>query len=687
MKVQRNGRLKKSVTLMLILALALSLIVAGSAEHWSNNPTIPTETRNTDTVQVDTVSQLVTFGQKAAWTDVGNGEAKVELSFDGAEYVMKEIKGYDFAIILDGSGSANVDATKTAATTFAANMFAQNSDAHFTVIRNDINMDVLIENSNNLTAIQTAIDNIAQPVSYNADYVAPSCEVAYALHKATGRTNKLMIVIMTDGDFCSMPSMYKGTGYSFTTEHRGDTYTVEASGALRGSHIPDESYTSSIGVEYFPTEEGFSENQTKGVYTITKNGVPIYTPDTNNYFHQWRATWAKILFMHEYTQKPMREDGVIFATICTTKYTRPNLTYAQLVAQECFGNFSPRQISDPGFCFELNGNTAQDYLDAFSDLETTITTKVVKMSTTIDNRYFTVDETALAASLPADCTYEVQNTTRGGVAVQDVEIFYQMDGEQTLDVSVSVPITINADIPKSAFVEGTHLPVVYDGGAPDGVASCKFVDTSSANVSIHTKQVYINASAFLPEGFDDDLFEATAENVILCGHWDDESSGYVVFWVSYDGAPITQDHLDYLTTACAPALHWKDISREFHTKGAAALTGVTDGIYAQVKVAVNVNASGVSAIKMAAGNVELATGYVITPGDVSAIYGTINAADQGAMTRVINNMPGTVFPQKGLANNFDFEMMDMNKDNLINAADIGQLSRIVNQIDWIKYTL
>ena len=187
--------------------------------------------------------------------------------------------------------------------------------------------------------------------------------------------------------------------------------------------------------------------------------------------------------------------------------------------------------------------------------------------------------------------------------------------------------------------------------------------------------------------YSDELFEATAENVILRGDWARESSGDVVFWVSYDGAPITQAHLDAVTFTCAPALRWENVGRALHTKGAAVLTGVTNGNFAQVKVSVGVNASGVSAITMTGTSAELATGYVITPGDVAAVYGILNASDIGAINRIVNNNPGTVFPLKGLANNFDFEMMDLTKDgNIINASDAGALNRIVNELSTIGTT-
>ena len=294
-----------------------------------------------------------------------------------------------------------------------------------------------------------------------------------------------------------------------------------------------------------------------------------------------------------------------------------------------------------------------------------------------------MDEAALESILPEDCTYKITNTTRDGVAVQDVQIIYELMGPAALSVNVSVPVTIHSDIPRAAFDSDKFLPVVYDGTAPDGAAGCLFTDLNGVNQSINTKQVYIDATDFVT-GYDDALFEATAENVILRGNWAQESSGDIVFWVSYDGAPITQDHLDAVTfTTSAPALRWENVSRVFHTKGAAVLTGVTDGNFAQVKVSVGVNASGVSVITMAGESSELAIGYVITPGDTSVTYGIVNASDIGAISRIVNNIQGIVFPLKGFVNNFDFEMMDMTKDGLINASDAGALSRIINEITAI----
>ena len=923
MKVQRNGRLKKSITLLLILALAMSLIVAGSAAHWSNHPTIPTATSNTASFQINTINQTVTFGQKASWTNVGAGKAVVNLSFDGAEYVMKEIKGYDFALIIDGSGSPNETAAKSSAKAFVANMLHQNPDARFTVMRNNKQMEVFIKNSNNSTAVQNAIQNIKWAQNYNADFVGPSCEVAYDLHKETKRENPLMIVIIGDGDWYYMPDSWQKS-LVFNTVHRGDTYRVSISGAgpysYDGQYHPGTSmhakYTYN-GVSYTSSGEGYDANTTYGTYTITKNGQP-FESGSSSLAKQRRATWAKILYMNEYTQKAMRENGTVFAAICTGK---GNYSYQQTLNSLNVTNFSPRYAVDEGYCFEIKGNTTQDYNNAFAELETAVTTRVVTMSTTIDNRYFTVDEAALAAGLPDDCTYVLQSANRGGVPVQDVKIIYEMHGEQTLDVLLSIPVTIKSDIPNSAFDSTKHLPVVYDGNNPDGAAGCTFTNLNGVNQDVHTKKVYIDVTPFAPKEYNitfkanfpasatnsqpsdvikvmahgtslgdyvsvfgsgalpsapgktytfkgwymassggtqvttatvnnivfaqwtetdvsynttfkanfpasatnsqpsdaikvlahgaslgdyvsvfgsgtgpsalgktyaftgwytqasggtqvttatgnqtvyahwtetdvsytisfdtnggsgdfppmtkeqgvplvlpdteptragylflgwsetrsaatgqypaggsytndanatlyaiwgdiNSLFRATAEDVILRGTWADEKSGDVIFWVSYDGAPITQKQLDYVTFTCAQVLHWENTRGPLHNAGTATLTGVTNGNFAQVKVQVDVKASGVSAVTMDVRGTPIATGYVITPGDVSSIYGAINASDLGAMSRVVNNVLGTGMPEKGLANNFDFEMMDMNKDLLINASDVGILSRIVNQ--------
>ena len=684
MKPQKNGKLKKGISLLLTLAMALSLIAVGSAAPWSNHPTIPTATSNTATFQVNSVNHTVTFGQTAVWTNKSAGEAAVNLSFDGVEYLKNEIENYDFALLMDGSGSPDTVASKESAKTFAANTLALNPDARFTVIKNDANMTVAIQNSNSLAAIQNAIDNLyLEPPG--CDFVGPSCEVAYRLHKQTARENPLMIIVIGDGDFAYIPLNF-GTdpfdSYIFQTTFKGDIYDVRV---IRAPNSGTSTYTDTVsGITYISASEA-SVGQTYGNYIIKKNNETFDpgSSGTAQYSLTMRASWANILFMNENTLAPLREDGVVFATIATPK-NHPGYNYTSyedtLAAYP--GHFGPREIADEGLCFEINGNTTEDYNVAFSGLETTIVTKAATMSTTIDSRYFTVDETALAEGLPTGCTYDIQNTTRGGVVVQDVQIIYQTDGEQTLNVSVSVPVTINADIPRSAFLEDNYLPVVYDGTAPNGVAGCLFTDLNGTNQNINTKQVYIDATSFVP-GYDAALFEATTGNVILRGDWAEESSGDVVFWVSYDGAPITQDHLDAITFACAPALHWENIGRDFHTKGTAVLTGVTNGNFAEVKVAVEVKISGVSAITMDFESTQLAVGYVITPGDVSELYGTINAADQGALARVVNNVPGTVMPQKGLANNFYYEMMDMTKDNLLNAADVGALGRLVNQLAYI----
>ena len=1145
--------IKKGITLLLILAMTLSLIVVGSAAHWSNHSTIPTATSNTATIQ----GQTVTFGQSASWTNKGAGKAAVNLTFDGAEYVMNEGGEYDFALIFDGSSSPNETACKESAKIFVTNMLAQNPDARFTVIKNDNRLPVYIQNSNNQANINTAITNM--PWTNGTDFVQSSCEKAYDLHATSGRTKDLMIVIIGDGDFAYVPHAWTtNAGMSFTTNYRGDTYTVTVS---RVPYFPTaiNGTLTHNGVTYYASPAG--DTQTTGNYSITKNGASFSFGGIKGVI-----AWCRILYFNEYCYKNMSAQGVAFASICAPKdYLSYNYSSYQATVDAFPANIVPRYAVDEGYNFEITSSNQAGYINAFSQLQNATATRVATLSTTIDNRYFTVDTTALAAGLPADCTYTVTSATRNGVAVQDVQIIYKMTGATALNVSVSVPVTIKSNIAGTEFPSHKHLPVVYDGTAANGAAGCAFTDVNGTSRNIRTRQVYIDATSFAPAGYDitfnanfptgatnsqpgnivtsftpnaslgnyasvfgggniptsasktytfagwytsasggtqvttatstrtvyahwnstdvtytvnfntnggsgsfpaltkthgvaltlpsaeptrsnyvflgwaetqgattgqyqasgsftknanvtlyaiwgnpdynitfnanfpasatnsqpsnttvpfapnaslgnyasvfggglrpsspdktytfagwytsasggtkvntatstqtvyaqwnitdvtytvnfntnggsgsfpaltkthgvaltlpsaeptrsdyiflgwaetqgattgqyqasgsftknadvtlyavwgnipnynivfnanfpgdttnsqpgnssisvapganliatyegvfgsgtaptangktytfigwyslssggqrvytadnnqtvyaqwdelsttctvtfdtnggsgdfppltkaygvaltlpttkpvrteyvfmgwaeaqnattaqyqaggsytsdddvtlyavwekvTDVYAATAENVILRGDWEDENSGDVVFWVSYKGAPITQTELNRMTITCAPALRWQEISRVFHVKGAATLTGMTDGIYAQVKVAVDVNASGVSAVTMELSDVELATGYVITPGDVSAIYGTINASDSAAMTRVINNLPGTAFPQKGLANNFDFEMMDLTKDNLINAADMAAMSRLVNQIAWIRFT-
>ena len=668
MKTQKNGTIKTGITLLLILAMAMSLIVIGSAAPWSNHSTIPTETRNTASFQINAVDRTVTFGQTASWTNKNNGKAAVNLSFDGAEYVKKAIKGYDFALIMDPSGSPDQTDLTNGAIAFVDSVWAQNPDARFTVIWDNGKLPSLGGYTSDRTAVVSWISTTAYWLTGN-DMIQPACHKAYDMHRETGRDNPLMFIVIGDGDFGYRPLAWQN-GFSFEADYKGDHYKVSMTGNPNTiTWTGDMTYGG-----YTYSDLGLGSGETWGApymtYNILKNGQIISMG--NNILN---ACFSQILYLHKFRNELWPD--TLIATICIPKNGFASYDATVAGIPQCVKG---RWAADEGFNFEISQNNNVGYEDAFSEMETAIQTKIATMSTTIDNRYFTVDETALEAGLPTGCTYVIQNATRGGVAVQDVEITYEMDGDQTLAVSVSVPVTINADIPASAFGQAKHLPVVYDGTAVYGAAGCSFTDLNGTAQDIHTKQVYIDASDFAPEGYDAALFEATGENVILRGDWAEESSGDVAFWVSYDGVPITQDHLNAITFTCAPALHWENVSKVFHAKGTAVLTGATNGNFAQVKVPVSVTASGVSAITINFEGAELATGYVITPGDVTDLRGTINASDQGAMTRVVNNVPGTVIPQKGLANNFDFEMMDMNKDNLLNASDLGVLSRIVNQL-------
>ena len=273
------------------------------------------------------------------------------------------------------------------------------------------------------------------------------------------------------------------------------------------------------------------------------------------------------------------------------------------------------------------------------------------------------------------------------------------DSAATITITDKLPDGVDFDTANNdgSYDDGTHTVTWTINNVPGGAdgtvtvtaevnkdAVDKIENTASVKVGynnpITTNKVENPVTPEYVPDYSDELFEVTSENVILRGNWAQESSGDVEFWVSYEGAPITQDHLDAVTFTCAPALRWENVNKVFHTKGAAVLTGETDGNFAQVKISVDVDASGVSAITMTGKSAELATGYGITPGDTADIYGVLNASDIGAISRVVNEIPGTVSPLEGLANNFDLEMMDMTKDTIINASDTGALSRIINQI-------
>ena len=824
--MKSHKHIKKSVTLLLILAMTLSLTLVGSA-HWANHTSRPTQTYNTEICQIDNVAQTVTFTQTSAWANALAGKAEVELSFDGAQYVMKELKGYDFAILMDTSGSPNATALKNSAIAFVDNVHKQNPDARFTVIWDNVNLPSL----DGYTTDRTSIVNWLSRSDYigtSNDMVQPACHKAYDMHQETGRDNPLMIIVVGDGDFNYRPDTWKD-GFSFEAEYKGDQYKVSMSGSPNTT-----SWKGSMtygGYTYWDggTTGGETWNSTRMTYTILKDDM-AFSMGSN----VLNACFAQILYLHKFRNELWPETKI--ATICTPSL-RTN-SYAAAI-NEAGVRIKGRWAADEGYNFELKANTNQAYIDAFAELETSIYTRVVTLNTTIDNRYFTVDEAALESTLPEDCTYKITNTIRDGVAVQDVQIIYELMGPAALSVNVSIPVTIHSDIPREAFDSDKFLPVIYDGTAPDGAAGCLFVDLNGVQQEVHTRKVYIDATPFAPtdyriifnanfpsgttntqpnnssidvppgatliasyEGvfgsgtapatdgkiytflgwytlaaggqraytadkdeqmlyaqweetlvtytvtFDanggsgapspatkthgvaltlpdtkptrseyvfrgwaetqgattaqykaggsytsngdvtlyavwtrvNDFYAAKTGNVILRGDWSSESSGYVTFWVSCEGAPIEQTELDEIEIVCSPALHWAEKLTVIHATGKATLTGTTDGNFAEVRVPVDVRGSGVSAVTMEVSDVTLATAYVITPGDVVA-YGLLNASDVGYMSRVVNKVDGFTTPGKGLENNFAFEMMDMTKDgSIVNASDVGALSRIVNGI-------
>lgn len=671
MKTHHRGTLR-GISLLLAITMLIGLAPAGYA-HTANHPTHPTETKNTATCQINNTAQAVTFTQTAMWTDESAGEAAVELSFDGASYVMKELKGYDFALLFDGSCSPNETASKESAKLFVTNVLEQNPDARFAVIHNSHAMGTYIQDSNNAAEIHAAISSIPWPGG--TDFVAASCEYAYDLHEETGRDNPLMLVIIGDGDWAYTPAAWSSEKpYTFTTMHRGAEYEVEI--RTDNKVIFQGAYTYN-GETYYDGGVSAEGWNTSGSYAIKKDGVLQSYPSANI-----AAAWAHALYLrHRADLRGMREK-VAYATICTPKFS--DVSYQATLNQYPF-LLKGRIGADEGLNFEITENSQTGYINAFAEFEETLTTKVVTMNTTIDNRYFTVDEAALAGSLPGDCTYTLTSATVGTIPVQRVEIICTMRASQSLLEAFSIPVTIHADIPAAAFKENEdYLPVVYDGAVESEIAGCLFTDLEQKEQDIRTRKVFVDASAFAPKIIGE-LFEAWMETdqIILRGNWANETTGYITFWASYDGGPIDAEKFDYLTLAEGRLNKWKDVFKFIHTYQAPLLTGVTtqrDGkVYSQVRVPVLVHNSGVSTLSLVCENRVLATAYTITPGDVVG-YGNINVADLGEIARVINRLPNATIPLPGLANDFAFEMMDIVKDGIINTQDLATVARLINDI-------
>lgn len=178
------------------------------------------------------------------------------------------------------------------------------------------------------------------------------------------------------------------------------------------------------------------------------------------------------------------------------------------------------------------------------------------------------------------------------------------------------------------------------------------------------------------------------DTIILRGAWAQEGTGYVKFWVSVDGKTLGAAQLDFLSIATSRYKNWSYAQWDTHTFGAASITGRTRykgaASYSEVQVPVQVFTSGISTLRVTAGGVNLATAYVLTPGDVvtdpGLAFGFVNTSDIAQVVRVVNRCGVTEDPLPGLANDFAFEMMDMTGDGIINTSDASALVRIVNGI-------
>lgn len=196
------------------------------------------------------------------------------------------------------------------------------------------------------------------------------------------------------------------------------------------------------------------------------------------------------------------------AVMDTIKAAYPELTVCcatfSLDRPEYLTNYVEPLLTADGSIFVVDTYTSSSnpFIGAFNDLYSTYvkTTKVVNLTDIIDNRYFTVDETVLAAAgyVPDKCTVDVQEDVIDGKTVQVVTFTYKADATQNELESVKIPLI---------FVDGAvapndenYYPTNYDPAGSSGGACAEYTDLEKQDKTIEVPKVWLQKS-------EDDVFD------------------------------------------------------------------------------------------------------------------------------------------------------------------------------------
>lgn len=138
------------------------------------------------------------------------------------------------------------------------------------------------------------------------------------------------------------------------------------------------------------------------------------------------------------------------------------------------------------------------FIGAFNALynEYILTTKIVTVSDIIDNRYFTVDGTALNApgTIPDKCTVQVENITVDSLTMQRVTFTYKADADQDEIESLKIPLLFvnGAVAPTDVDPANTeYYPTNYDPSGTNGGASCGYTYLDGTDKTIEAARVWL----------------------------------------------------------------------------------------------------------------------------------------------------------------------------------------------------
>ena len=266
--------------------------------------------------------------------------------------------------------------------------------------------------------------------------------------------------------------------------------------------------------------------------------------------------------------------------------------------------------------------------------------------------------------IPSDSTYEILDENGD---VKESGKIVDKDGEITLPATEDMPVrNDDGDVFTGEWIVTEEVD--DEDGSTNFVFAPEYREPTEDDIVIEVDA--------------DTLAEGNGMG-ILKGFYADEITETAYFYLNIGGVAAIASDADRLSVNVVPVFGFEDLRNPGVVIGEATapeydgVKTINDVEYGVFEVTYTTVKSSIIQLNLKYGDTEIDTlsHLVITVGD-STVDGKINSSDVARLKRVINK--DETEPEKGIAGNYHYELLDADKNGKVNSADASCIGRMVN---------